>query len=239
MIPKIIHYCWFGGNPLPELAKECIASWQKHMPDWRLMAWTEDNFDIKNAPLYVQQAYQVKKFAFVSDYVRLFALEQYGGLYFDVDFYVYKPFDELLIHQAFVGYEGCKRGAVMMGVIASEPNHSWIKEMKDSYDARPFILPNGIYDLTPNTFYFSRALERDGLVLDGQEKDFHNIHIFPVDYFSPILTSGEDVRTINTYCESRGLRSWSHGTNWKTFILKYFSPQWRVRIIKLKRKIFG
>ena len=105
MIPKIIHYCWFGGNPLPELAKECIASWCKCMPDWELKAWTEENFDIQAAPQYVQEAYQVKKYAFVSDYVRLWALEQYGGLYMDVDFCVYKSFEPLLIHHAFVGYE--------------------------------------------------------------------------------------------------------------------------------------
>lgn len=239
MIPKIIHYCWFGGNPLPELAKDCIASWCKCMPDWELKAWTEDNFDIQTAPQYVQEAYQVKKYAFVSDYVRLWALEQYGGLYMDVDFFVYKSFEPLLIHHAFVGYEGCKRGAVMMGVIASEAHHKWIKEMMDSYAHRPFILPDGKYDLTPNTSYFTTELERKGLILDGKEKDFQDIHIFTVDYFSPILTSGEDVRSENTYCESKQLRSWSNHESWKTIILSHLSPEWRVKIIKLKRKLFG
>ena len=175
----------------------------------------------------------------MSDYVRLWALEQYGGLYMDVDFFVYKSFEPLLIHHAFLGYEGCKRGAVMMGVIASEAHHTWIKEMMDSYKHRPFILPDGKYDLTPNTSYFTTELERKGLVLDGKEKDFQDIHIFTVDYFSPILTSGEDVRSENTYCESKQLRSWSNHESWKTIILSYLSPEWRVKIIKLKRKLFG
>ena len=88
MIPKIIHYTWLGENPLPDLAERCIASWHKHMPDWEYKRWDESNFDIAAAPLYVRQAYESRKFAFVSDYVRLWALELYGGLYMDVDFEV-------------------------------------------------------------------------------------------------------------------------------------------------------
>ena len=244
MIPKIIHYIWLGRKPLPELAEQCIASWQKYMPDWQIMRWDETTLQKSNCwldqmPLYVQQAYAARKFAFVSDYIRLWALEKYGGLYMDVDFFVYKSFEPLLIHHAFVGYEGCKRGAVMMGVIASEAHHTWVKEMMDSYMHRSFILPNGKYDLTPNTSYFTTELEKKGLVLDGKEKDFQDIHIFTVDYFSPILTSGEDVRSENTYCESKQLRSWSNHESWKTIILSHLSPEWRVKIIKLKRKLFG
>jgi hypothetical protein len=239
MIPKIIHYCWFGGNELPVLAKECIASWRKHMPDWEIKAWTEDNFDLTAAPQYVKEAYAAHKYAFVSDYVRLWALEKEGGVYMDVDFIVYKSFEPLLIHNAFVGYEGCKRGAIMMGVIASIAQHPWISEMKDSYQNRPFILSDGTFDLTPNTSYFTTELEQKGLILDGKEKDFYGVHIFPVDYFSPILTSGEDVRSENTYCESKELRSWSTKRNWKTMILSAVGPKWRVKIIKLKRKLLG
>ena len=239
MIPKIIHYCWFGGNPIPNDLISYMQTWKEMMPDWKIIEWNESNFDVSQSPLYVQEAYHARKFAFVSDYVRLWALEQCGGLYMDVDFFVYKSFEPLLIHHAFVGYEGCKRGAVMMGVIASKAHHTWIKEMMDSYKHRPFILPDGKYDLTPNTSYFTTELERKGLILDGKEKDFQDIHIFTVDYFSPILTSGEDVRSENTYCESKQLRSWSSHESWKTIILSYLSPEWRVKIIKLKRKLFG
>lgn len=239
MIPKIIHYCWFGGNPLPELAKDCIASWHKHMPEWTYIPWTEDNFDIDSAPLYVKEAYQARKFAFVSDYVRLWALEQYGGVYFDVDFFVYKSFEPLLAHHAFIGHDGCKRQALMMGVLACEPNHRCIQQMKETYNTRHFLIGDDKYDLTPNTSYFSNWLEKRGLVLDGQEKDFCEIHIYPVDYFCPILTSGEDVRTENTYCESKELCSWSGKENWKSVILSCFNPKWKTRIIKIKRQLFG
>ena len=103
-IPHIIHYTWLGGASMPELAEHCIASWKEHMPEWEYMRWDESNFDIAAAPQYVRQAYEARKFAFVSDYVRLWALEQYGGLYMDVDFEVYRPFDELMDkYPAFAG----------------------------------------------------------------------------------------------------------------------------------------
>ena len=105
MIPKIIHYCWFGRGEMPELVHTCIASWHTHMPDWEYRLWSEDNFDIAAAPQYVREAYEAKKYAFVSDYVRLWALEKEGGLYMDVDFEVYKPFDDLMEqYAAFAGY---------------------------------------------------------------------------------------------------------------------------------------
>ena len=85
MIPKIIHYCWFGRGEMPKLVRQCIESWYRHMPDWYYRLWNEDNFDIVSAPVYVQEAYQAKRYAFVSDYVRLWELEQYGGLYLDTD----------------------------------------------------------------------------------------------------------------------------------------------------------
>ena len=114
MIPKIIHYCWFGGNALPELEQRCLASWHQHMPNWEYKWWNEKTFDIAAAPQYVRQAYEARKYAFVSDYVRLWALEKFGGLYMDVDFMVYRPFDELMDkYAAFAGYEGT--GVVFYG----------------------------------------------------------------------------------------------------------------------------
>lgn len=246
MIPKIIHYCWMGGAPLPELAEKCIASWKKHMPEWEYMRWDETNFNIATAPLYVRQAYESRKYAFVSDYVRLWALEQFGGLYMDVDFLVHRSFDDLLTHYAaFAGVEGCKRQPVMMGVIASEPHGAWIKDMLRTYDTRTFIKEDGTYDMRPNTGYFSDRLESKGFVPDGKEKDFFlndgtfMLHVFPVQYFCPVLTSGEDVRNEETYCEHMGLGSWNTRRTWKAKLVKHFSPKWRTRIIKLKRKLLG
>ena len=104
MIPKILHYIWFGEKSLTALAEECLKSWQDTMPDWTIMRWGENNFDIAEAPLYVRQAYEARKFAFVSDYVRLWALEQYGGVYVDTDVKVLRSYEPLLKDTAFIGH---------------------------------------------------------------------------------------------------------------------------------------
>ena len=252
MIPHIIHYCWFGKTALPELAERCIASWKEHMPEWEIRRWDETNFDVFSAPLYVRQAYEAKKYAFVSDYVRLWVLEQFGGLYMDVDFMVYRPFDELMEkYAAFAGYEGSKRQPVMMGVIASEAHGAWMRDMLGTYESRTFIKEDGSLDLTPNTGYFTDRLEAQGFVADGCEKDVwvgnreevigkreFYLHVFPVEYFCPVLTTGEDVRTAETYCEHMGESSWAK-KNWKARLLSCVSPEWRTRVIKCKRRIMG
>jgi len=245
MIPKIIHYCWIGGAPLPELAEKCIASWKKYMPEWEYMEWNESNFDIAAAPVYVQQAYEARKFAFVSDYVRLWALEQYGGLYMDVDFEVFRPFDNLMDkYPAFAGYEGSKRQPVMQGVIASEPHGAWVRDMLQTYHEREFIKADGSYDMTPNTSYFTDRLEAQGFVSDGKEKDVYvagefYLHVFPVHYFCPVLTTGEDVRTEETYCEHKRLGSWDTQKTWKSYIMKYINPKYKTLLINFKRKLLG
>lgn len=251
MIPHIVHYCWFGNNPLPELEQRCLASWHEHMPDWEYKWWNEETFDISAAPLYVQQAYKARKYAFVSDYVRLWALERFGGLYMDVDFMVYRPFDVLMDkYVAFAGYEGSKRQPVMQGVIASEPHGAWVRDMLGTYNDRTFINEDGSLDMTPNTAYFTDRLEAQGFVADGVEKDFTipslsgesanipSLHIFPVHYFCPVLTTGEDVRTEETYCEHKGESSWAQQT-WKGKLLSRLTPSLRTKLIKLKRRILG
>ena len=231
MIPRIVHYCWFGKGQKPELVEQCIASWHRCMPDWAYMEWSEDNFAIASAPLYVRQAYEARKYAFVSDYVRLWALEQYGGVYLDVDFEVYKSFEPLLDcpQKAFVGKEGSKHQPPMLGVMASEPHSRWITTMLHTYDKREFVMSDGSYDMTTNVAYFSAA---------GVHKE-EWVKIYPVTYFCPILTTGEDVRNENTYCEHKGLHSWSEKENWKGKILSMVSPNMKIRLIKLKRRIFG
>lgn len=239
MIPRIIHYCWFGKNEMPQLVQDCLASWHHYMPTWQYKLWNEDSFDIQSSPSYVKEAYKMEKYAFVSDYVRLWALEKFGGLYMDVDFEVYKPFDDLLIHSAFAGYEGSKRKPIMMGVIASEPRGIWVSEMISTYNTRHFILTDGSLDLTPNTSYFSDLLEAKGFIPDGKEKDFGELHVFPVEYFCPVLTTGENVHSDKTYCEHKGLHSWSGNGGWKGKLLGILTPRWKTRLIKLKRKIIG
>ena len=215
------------------------------MPDWEYKRWDESNFDIAAAPLYVRQAYEAKKYAFVSDYVRLWALEEFGGLYMDVDFMVYRPFDELMEkYAAIAGYEGSKRNPVMQGVIASEAHGAWVKDMLSTYETRPFVKPDGRLDMTPNTSFFSDRLESQGFIPDGKEKDVlvngeFFLHVMPVWAFCPVLTTGEDVRTAETYCEHMGESSWNTNKGWKAKAMRMFSPAMRTKLIKLKRRILG
>ena len=240
MIPKIIHYCWFGKGVMPKLVQQCIESWKKYLPNYAMHLWNEDNFDVSAAPRYVQEAYVAKKYAFVSDYVRLWALEREGGLYMDVDFEVYKSFDDLMEqYDAFAGYEGSKRNPVMMGVIAAKAHHPWIQGMMQTYESRVFLKEDGSLDMTPNTGYFLSWMQAQGFVADGVEKDFMGVHILPVECFCPGLTTGENLRCERTYCEHKGLHSWSGNGGWKNKLLSWVGPQMKVKLIKLKRMILG
>ena len=224
---------------MPQLAKDCIASWKKYMPDWEYRLWNEDNFDI-NYNDYTREAYQAKKLAFVSDVVRLVALKYYGGLYLDVDFEVFKPFDDLMEYSAFAGFEGSKHSPLMMGVCASEPNGEWVSEMLEAYKDRSFILADGSADLTTNVQFITERMVDRGFQQNGKEQDYKDLHIFPVEYFCPRHTTGEYVRTENTYCEHKGLNSWGEKPEcWKHKVLKLFGINNRIRLIKYKRKLFG
>lgn len=132
MIPKTIHYCWFGRGELPELAKKCIASWEKHCPDFEIIQWNEDNFDVESKP-YTRWCYEQKKYAFLSDYVRLSVIHRHGGVYFDTDVEVLRPLSKLMEYPAFFGFEneecintGCGFGA--------EAGHPAVAAMLDQYD---------------------------------------------------------------------------------------------------------
>lgn len=239
MIPNTVHYCWFGRGEMPQLAKNCIASWHKYMPDWDYKLWNEETFDV-DAVVYTKEAYEAGKYAFVSDYVRLFALEREGGLYFDVDFEVYKSFDDLKGYHAFAGIEGSKHHPVMMGVCASEPHGKWVSEMLEAYHDRHFVKPDGSMDMQTNVQFITFIMAANGFRQDGTEQDYRDLHVFPVDYFSPRLTTGEYIRTENTYCEHKGLASWSEQRKgWKCLVLRLFGQRSRSGLIKLKRKLFG
>lgn len=237
MIPKTIHYCWFGQGEMPQLAVDCIASWHRYMPDWEYQLWCEDNFDI-NSNFYIREAYESGKYAFVSDYVRLWALERNGGLYFDVDFEVYKPFDDLLQYHAFAGFESSKYLPVMMGVCASEPHGIWVREMLSVYEDMHFLRPDGKPDITTSVQRLTALMVAGGLCQDGTEQDYKDLHVFPVDYFSPRHTTGEYVRTENTYCEHKGLGSWDTTSDgWKRCLLNVIGQRNMTRLIKLKRHL--
>lgn len=238
MIPKIIHYCWFGRGEMPKLAKDCIASWRKFMPEWEYKLWNEDSFEVDSVP-YTKEAYEARKYAFVSDYVRLWALEREGGLYMDVDFEVYKPFDNLLHWHAFAGYEGSKYSPIMMGVIASEPKGVWVKELLDCYQGRHFVRTDGSFDLTTNVKTVFDYMKTQGFAFNGKEQDYKDLHVLPVDYFCPMQTTGEYFRTENTYCDHLGMGSWSDARSWKDRVGKFVGQKNMIRLIKLKRKLIG
>lgn len=239
MIPKIIHYCWFGRGEMPELAKQCIASWYRFMPGYECKRWNEDNFDVKSHP-YVKEAYEAGKYAFVSDYVRLWALYNEGGLYFDTDVEVFKSFDALMHYPAFAGFEGSKHLPVGTCVMASEAHGAWVKEMLAAYNGRHFLLSDGTFDETTNVQFITAIMANSGLLLNGLEQDFKDLHVFPVDYFSPRHTTGEYIRTNNTYCEHKGINSWGGSKGeWKETVRKIIGQRNMTRLVKLKRRILG
>ena len=145
MIPKVIHYCWFGGKPLPELAQKCIASWKKFCPDYELVRWDESNFDVKCCD-YVREAYEARKWAFVSDYARLKALVDNGGVYMDTDMEVLRPLDAFMDKLAFAGLES--ETTISCGIMACEKGFAPFAEILADYYDRHFVLTGGL-DLTP------------------------------------------------------------------------------------------
>ena len=238
MIPKTIHYCWFGPGEIPTKAKDCIASWHKYMPDWEYKLWNEGNFNVNQTP-YTKEAYEAKKYAFVSDYVRLWALCNEGGVYLDTDVVVFKPFDDLLGWNAFVGFEGSKHVPIGTCVMASIADGVWANEQIGYYQGRHFLLPDGSMDLTTNVQFITAQMCKNGFVQDGKEQDYKDLHIFPTDFFCPRQTTGEYHRTENTYCDHLGIGSWTtKESGIKGRILSLFGPNNRTRLIKLKRWFF-
>lgn len=239
MIPKIIHFCWFGRGEMPPIALQCLDSWHKYMPDWDYHLWNEDSFDV-TYNRYTREAYDAKKYAFVSDVARLKALVDYGGIYLDTDVLVFKSFDPLLKYRAFAGFEGSKYSPIGTCVLASEKKGVWVCEQLHHYDDRQFIKEDGSFDMTTNVTFISTIMKKNGFVANGIEQDYKDLHILPVDYFCPRHTTGEYLRTENTFCDHLGIGSWENRTpTWKTRILSLVSPSMRAPIIKLKRILFG
>lgn len=239
MIPKVIHYCWFGRGEMPQLAEDCIASWHKYMPDWEYKLWNEDNFDVQSVP-YVKEAYESRKFAFVTDYVRLWALFTEGGVYMDTDVEILKPLDDLMHLSAFTGYEGSKYQPPVTGLMASEAGGEWVKEQLDSYKDAHFVKEDGTMDLTTNTVRISNIMRANGFIQDGKYRVYKDLHVFPTDYFCPRQTTGEFLKTENTYCNHHFMSSWNEkkSKGLKDIVLNMVGDKFKIRLIKLKRKLF-
>ncbi len=185
MIPKIIHYCWFGRSPKPKLVRKCIASWEKYCPDYTIIEWNEDNFDISSAPLYVRQAYEAKKWAFATDYIRLRILYDNGGIYMDTDVELIRSPELLLNNRVYFGFEYDYRVASGLGC-GAEKHAPILLELMAMYETKPFILPDGSKDQTWNSLKETEVLTKHGLVPDGHEQLLENtIHIYPEEYLHP------------------------------------------------------
>lgn len=183
MIPKIIHYCWFGGKELPKLAKKCLASWKKYCPDYQIKCWNESNFDV-NSNQYVKEAYENKKYAFVTDYVRLYALYNFGGVYMDTDVEVIKNIDDFLNCKGFSSFESTN--LVPTGILASEKELPIIKELLEYYTNKKFINADGSFDTTPNTKTITDTFVKYGLKQNNKKQVIKDFTFYESDYFCPI-----------------------------------------------------
>lgn len=242
MIPKIIHYCWFGRGQMPELAVRCIESWKKYLPEYELMLWNEDTFDLDMYP-YAREAYDNRKFAFVTDVVRLWVLEKFGGVYLDTDVEILKPLDDLLKLPAFTGYEASMANAPVTGLMASASHGIWVREQLAYYDGLHFIKEDGSLNLTPNTVTIAKIMEAGGFIIDGKYRVYKDdMHVFPVDYFCPLTSTRVLKCTKNTYCIHHFAGSWvekTRGQVVKEWIIEHIIGRKRAdKIVHLKRKWF-
>lgn len=212
MIPKIIHYCWFGRTPKSDNVMKYISTWKTHLSDYKIIEWNETNFDF-NRFHYTREAYLVRKFAFVSDVARLQALYNYGGIYFDTDILVLKNFDDLLSNKSFIGYEADTLPGT--GVIAAEKNCQWILDFLKIYETLSFISYKGRLDLTPNTIRLKKSNILGGCLYDNKNVILeNNIHIYPFDYFCAKDFLSKKIKTTErTYCIHDYQSSWMQSTN--------------------------
>lgn len=207
MIPKIIHYCWFGGKPKPKDVEYCLSTWRKFCPDYTIKEWNEENFDIR-INRYCEEAYANKKWAFVSDVARLYALIHEGGVYLDTDAEVVKPFDDLLDCKAFIGFEGTRW--IATSAMGAEAGNPILKTFFESYKDRSFIRPDGRLDKTTNVEALTRLLVKgQGLILNGQRQSLECFDVFSTDYFTPYdYISGRLRLTENTHTIHWFNQSW-------------------------------
>ena len=238
MIPKIIHYCWFGRGPKNELAIKCIESWKKICPDYEIKEWNEDNFDVNIIP-YTAEAYQAKKYAFVSDYARFWILYHHGGLYFDTDVEVIKPMDDIIARGPFMGIEVGATSESQAPLVAPglglgvNPGRGLFKMMLERFEQLSFYMEDGkiqTYTMIP---IVSELLKNEGLKHINDIQQVAGIWIYPADYFNPleaetgILKVTENTRSIHWY-----MASWLPPQPvWKKKL-----KQWIRRLIKMIKR---
>ena len=231
MIPKIIHYCWFGKKEKPNVVKKCIDSWHKYLPDYQIIEWNEENFDFKTNK-YAKEAYEEGKFAFVSDVVRVEVLYKYGGIYMDTDVEVFKSFNDILnVEACILGFE--EKNYVATSFIASIPEHSLIGEFYSMYANISFYNSDGSINQTTNVKKLTKILIEKGLKQDGIFQIINNdIIIYPQEYFSPYdYINCISKMNRNTYCMHHFYVSWMN----KTTNIKKILKAWLVKIVGIKK----
>ncbi len=182
IIPKIIHYCWFGKGEMPKLEKQCIESWKKNLPEFQFKLWDESNFDI-NSLEFTKQAYKARKYAFVSDYVRAYALYNFGGIYFDTDVEVIKPLDDYLKNEAFIGFEN--KTMIGTGIIGTKKGDKILREYISHYQNKNFIDSDNNIDTTTNVQVLTNIFLKYGFRKVNSEQFVNGFHVYERDFFNP------------------------------------------------------
>lgn len=246
MIPRVIHYCWFGRNPLPESAVKCIESWRKYMPDYEIKEWNEDNFDVSIIP-YTAEAYSVGKYAFVSDYARFWILYHYGGLYFDTDVEVIKPIDDIVASGPFMGVEVmCKvHPKVLIGYpmvnpglgIGAPAQQEFFKKVLDYYSGLRFLREDGSWITGTVVYHITTLLVKDGLKKTEEMQKVNGITIYPSDFFNPFddltgrLRISPRTRTIHWYS-----RSWAEQSPFRLWLSRMSHRIFGITIYAIKKQ---
>lgn len=222
-IPKVIHYCWFGGNPFSEKEEMCISSWKKYCPDYEIKRWDETNFDVMQHP-FTKNAFEKKKWAFLSDFARLQIIYRYGGIYMDTDVELIKPLDDLLQLKAFIGRE-CENFTMNPGLcFGAEAQTPIIGDFLDVYERQDFGCEGERtrYEIIPIPLVITEYLRKrePGFVVADKEQEFFDLHIFPVEYFCPQnCYTGKTQITERTYSIHHFVSSWKSDEEKKSFAL--------------------
>lgn len=237
-VPKVIHYCWFGGNPLPELAEKCIASWKKYCPDYKIVEWNESNFDLSCCK-YVREAYEAKKWAFVSDYARFRILYEFGGIYFDADVELIRPVDDIVQKGPFLGMEspGMVNAGLGMGAEAGMPVY---QEIIQRFHERTFETQGDRFYQQTVVSFVSDILRKYGLNDKDEIQRISGITIYPSEYFNPKdYVTGEVNRTENTRTIHHFTASWltPREKRWYVFEGKIGKKFGKEKIQKLRRSL--
>lgn len=245
MIPKIIHYCWLSNDPIPQKLQNYIQSWKKNLPDYELVLWNFDRFD-KDSSLWVKQAFENKKYAFAADYIRLFALYNYGGIYLDLDVEVIKDFRPMLELKTFMCWQNESAG-LEVAAMGAEKGCSWLKLCLDRYANRPFVTEQG-FDTKILPLIVEDVLRENKISLkdvqninSAKEFEHKGIPIFTCDFFSPkSLATGIISVTPNTYCIHHFSGSWCDKKSRLRGQIYYFLySHFGANVAKIVRKCFG